>query len=69
MPEPILNALHDECMELLGFERAFGQKCFGELGASESFNSDRDVAISVARCVYDIHTYMYYAARMSTRTP
>lgn len=49
MPEATLNALHDGVMELVGFERAHGQRCMRELGSSERFNSDREVAMSVAR--------------------
>lgn len=49
MPEPVINNLHNEVMELLGFEREHAQRCFDELGSSSEFMKDREVAMSYAR--------------------
>lgn len=43
MPNKILKEVHEEVTELLGFDRAHGQKCFADLGA---FVNDREVAMA-----------------------
>lgn len=49
MPDPLVNELHNEVMELVGFEREYGQKCFLEFGNSKEFMQDREVATGFAR--------------------
>eukprot|EP00933_Yihiella_yeosuensis_P074638 TRINITY_DN83613_c0_g1_i1.p1 TRINITY_DN83613_c0_g1~~TRINITY_DN83613_c0_g1_i1.p1 ORF type:complete len:325 (+),score=62.59 TRINITY_DN83613_c0_g1_i1:38-976(+) len=49
MPDSVLNEVHDEVMELLGFERKFGQNCFKEFGSSKEFAQDREMAVAYAR--------------------
>ncbi|CAE7717957.1 unnamed protein product [Symbiodinium pilosum] len=49
LPETVANEVHDEVMELLGFEVAYGHSCFAEFGASQEFASDKEVAKAYAR--------------------
>eukprot|EP00929_Paragymnodinium_shiwhaense_P121473 TRINITY_DN93716_c0_g1_i1.p1 TRINITY_DN93716_c0_g1~~TRINITY_DN93716_c0_g1_i1.p1 ORF type:complete len:314 (-),score=96.49 TRINITY_DN93716_c0_g1_i1:97-1038(-) len=49
MPDDVVNELHDEVMELLGFDRAHGRSCFQELGAKQEFLQDREMAMAYAR--------------------
>lgn len=49
MPEDVVNDIHGEVMELLGFEREHGQRCFSSFGASKEFERDREVAVSFGR--------------------
>lgn len=49
MPEATVNEVHGEVMELLGFERQHGLRCFEALGASNAFENDREVASAFAR--------------------
>jgi len=42
LPEDIINEIHQDVMELLGFEREHGKACFEKLG--EDFAEDREVA-------------------------
>ncbi|CAE7022957.1 unnamed protein product [Symbiodinium natans] len=49
LPETVANEVHDEIMELLGFERAYGHTCFAEFGTSQEFAHDKDVATAYAR--------------------
>lgn len=49
MPDPVLNTIHDEVMELLGFDPEYGQACFKDLGARDEFAHDREVATKYAR--------------------
>lgn len=49
MPTGIVNEVHGDVMELLGFERTHGQRSFEEFGASKEFEKDREVAVSCAR--------------------
>lgn len=49
MPETVLNQVHGEVMELVGFEREHGQRCFAELGTNKKFAEDREVATAFAR--------------------
>uniref|UniRef100_A0A7S1WFY8 Uncharacterized protein n=1 Tax=Alexandrium catenella TaxID=2925 RepID=A0A7S1WFY8_ALECA len=49
MPDAVVNEVHGEVMELLGFEAAHGQSCFEELGKANEFWKDREVAVGYAR--------------------
>jgi len=49
MADPVVNEVHGDVMELLGFDREHGQHTFKELGATNEFKNDREVAISYAR--------------------
>lgn len=49
MPEPIVDEVHGEVMELLGFERGHGQRCFEEMGKRGDLAQDQEVAMSCAR--------------------
>lgn len=49
MPDSVVNDVHNEVMELLGFEKSHGQRCFRELGTSNEFMKDREVAMCYAR--------------------
>eukprot|EP00930_Biecheleria_cincta_P079706 TRINITY_DN6760_c2_g1_i1.p1 TRINITY_DN6760_c2_g1~~TRINITY_DN6760_c2_g1_i1.p1 ORF type:complete len:334 (-),score=80.14 TRINITY_DN6760_c2_g1_i1:59-997(-) len=49
MPEPVVNEVHEEVMELLGFDRRHGLSCFQEMGGSSEFTKDQDIAVSYAR--------------------
>lgn len=49
MPDTVVNEVHDDVMELVGFEREHGQNCFKELGTSGEFANDRDIAVGFAR--------------------
>lgn len=42
LPEDIINEIHQDVMELLGYEREHGKACFEKLG--EDFAEDREVA-------------------------
>lgn len=49
LPETVANEVHDEVMELLGFESAYGHSCFAEFGTSQEFAHDKDIATAYAR--------------------
>lgn len=49
MPETVMNDVHCEVMELLGYDREHGRQCFSTFGTSKQFAEDRDVAIRFAR--------------------
>jgi len=49
MPDTVVNEVHDEVIELLGFDREHGQACFKDFGNSNKFAKDRDVAVAYAR--------------------
>mmetsp|Transcript_73883 Transcript_73883/g.131095 ORF Transcript_73883/g.131095 Transcript_73883/m.131095 type:complete len:312 (-) Transcript_73883:30-965(-) len=48
MPDTVVNAVHDEVMELLGFDREHGQSCFQDLGSRREFDNDQEVAMAYA---------------------
>lgn len=49
MPQDVVNDLHGEIMELLGFERAHGLSCFQQMGTSQTFQNDPEVATAYGR--------------------
>eukprot|EP00747_Dinoflagellata_sp_TGD_P186988 gnl/TRDRNA2_/TRDRNA2_44420_c0_seq1.p1 gnl/TRDRNA2_/TRDRNA2_44420_c0~~gnl/TRDRNA2_/TRDRNA2_44420_c0_seq1.p1 ORF type:complete len:309 (+),score=69.80 gnl/TRDRNA2_/TRDRNA2_44420_c0_seq1:60-986(+) len=49
MPDAAINEVHSESMELLGFDREHGQRCFENFGKQKKFEQDRELAMSYAR--------------------
>ena len=49
MPNSIVNEVHDEVMELLGFDKNHGRASFENLGKQKLFEQDREMAVAVAR--------------------
>jgi len=49
MPDFVVNELHGEVMELLGYDREHGQRCFKDFGTANEFAHDREVAVCYAR--------------------
>jgi len=44
MPESVVNDVHGEVMELLGWDREHGRRCFEDIGVGKEFADDREVA-------------------------
>mmetsp|Transcript_61827 Transcript_61827/g.138046 ORF Transcript_61827/g.138046 Transcript_61827/m.138046 type:complete len:303 (+) Transcript_61827:53-961(+) len=49
LPETVVNEVHEETMELLGFEPEYARTCFAEFGKNQEFAQDKDVAVAYAR--------------------
>lgn len=49
MPDSVVNEVHDEVMELLGFDKEHGQACFRDFGKSKEFAKDKEVAMAYSR--------------------
>jgi len=44
-PEPVVNELLGEVLELLGFEKEHGQRCFKDVLSTEELQKDREVMV------------------------